>query len=322
MNVEKNKSDTPATPPVVYYPPMPPLEEDEINLMDLWRVLVRYKATIIASIVMGTTIAVAAALLMTPVYRAEVVMAPVDEKKSGGLSALMGQFGGLAAMAGINIGGGGGKMEEAIAKLKSRSFTDAFIKDHKLMPVLFADIWDEQGKRWLVDAEEDIPTLWDAYKKFDDIRNVSTDKKTGIVTLSIEWQDPELAAQWANILVERINRQLQQEAIAEAKKSIAYLEQQLDQTSVIEMRQAIFRLIEAQTKQIMLANVRDEFAFKVIDQAVPPEERIKPKRKVMVVVGFMVGLMLGILLAFLRNFIAKQREEAQQATEVVTGEPS
>jgi len=51
-----------------------------------------------------------------------------------------------------------------------------------------------------------------------------------------------------------------------------------------------------------------------IDQAAfPPDKRIKPKRKLIVVLGFMLGLMLGVFAAFFVNFIENQREERAEA---------
>ncbi|MDH5300487.1 MAG: Wzz/FepE/Etk N-terminal domain-containing protein [Gammaproteobacteria bacterium] len=293
-------------PQAVYFAQPPMVVDDEINLLDYWRVLVEYKKLIVLLTVLATALALTVALLMTPVYRAEVMVMPADDKTGGGLSALAGQFGGLASLAGIELGGGGGQTAAAMATLNSRAFTEMFINEHKLMPVLFAQQWDAQNKHWLVEA--DAPTAWDAFKVFDGIRTISEDKKSGMITLSVEWTDPALAAAWANQLIERINAHQQAKAITEAKESIAYLRQELEQTGVVEMRQSIFNLIEAQTKQIMLANVREDYAFKVIDPAVVPEEKIKPKRALIVVLGFMVGLMLGVFTAFFVSFIKKQRQ--------------
>ncbi|MDH5547738.1 MAG: Wzz/FepE/Etk N-terminal domain-containing protein [Gammaproteobacteria bacterium] len=298
----------------VYYVQAPiDNDEDEINLLDYWRVLMQFKWLIVGISFFTTVIAIVAALVATEIYQAEVTIAPADEESGGGISGLAGQFGGLAALAGVNIGGGGGKSEEAIAILGSRQFTLEFIHENKLMPVLFEDAWDEQAKKWKVENEEDVPTDWDAYKVFDKVRTVSNDAKTGMTTVAIEWKDPELAAQWANKLIVKLNENRKKRAIDEAEKSIRYLENQLRETSVVEMRQALFQLIEAQSKNRMLANVRDEFAFKVIDPAVVPEERVKPKRKLMVVLGGMVGVMLGVFLAFFISFIRNQKEQAAEA---------
>ncbi len=300
-------------PPVYYMPPQAPIEDDEINLMDYWRTLMRFKWMIVFITFLSGAIAVAVALNMTEIYRAEALLAPAGEDKNAA-SALSGQFGGLAALAGISVGGGG-ETEQAVATLKSRVFSNAFIKDEKLIPIMFEEQWDSITKSWVV-KEEDIPTYWDAYKVFNkSIRSISSDKKTGMYTLAIELPDPKLAASLVNKLIERINAHQKQAAIVEAKKSIAYLETQLLETSVVEMQQAIYRLIEAQTKNIMLANVRDEFVFKVIDPAVVPEERIKPKRSLIAVLGVVVGFMLSVFLAFFISFVQKQKAESAESAE-------
>ena len=314
---DKDKSnieiETAARMQPVYYVAAPSdSDEDEINLLDYWRVLMQYKWLIVGISILTTAIAVIMAVTATEIYRAEVTIAAADEQSSGGVAGLAGQFGGLAALAGVNLGGGGGKSEEALAILSSRQFTVEFINDNKLMPILFEDAWDIEGKKWLVEDEKDIPSAWDAYKVFDAIREVSNDAKTGMTKIAIEWKDPVLAAEWANKLLTKLNEHRKVAAIAESDKSIQYLKNELQQTSVVEMRQALFQLIEAQSKNKMMANVRDEFAFKVIDPAVVPEERIKPKKKLMVILGGMVGLMLGVFLAFFISFIRNQKTRTEK----------
>ena len=317
-NTQNESSNKPEATPVYYMAPQYPVEEDEINLLDYWRILMRFKWLIVFITGISGAASIALAFHMTPIYRAEVTLAPVTEEKTGGLAALAGQFGGLASLAGVNLGGGSGKVEEAIATLESRQFTDQFIQDKNLLPHLYQDLWDESSKSWKVEDPKDTPTLWKAFKFFDEsVRSVSSDNKSGMYTLAIEWHDPELATQWANELVARINAHQKKAAIEESKKSIEYLQNQANETSIVEMRQAIFRLIEAQTKNIMLANVRDEFVFKVIDPAVVPERPIKPKKKLMAILGVLVGFMLSVFLAFFIAFIKKQKtlgEDEQEQT--------
>ena len=305
----------PASPPMqqavpfAYLPPQ--MAEEEINLLDLWRVLVREKWLILFFIVVCTTGAIAAALITTPIYRAEALLEPVTEegKQSGGL---LSQYGGLAAMAGINIGGGGGTAAAAIAKLQSRVFVEEFLSDEKLLPVLFYKKWDQKTKRWQVEDPKQIPTMWDGVEVFTkNILKISEDKKTGLVTLSIEWQDRELVSRWANLLVERINRHLRELAVQDSRRSIEYLNTELAKTSIVELQHAIANLLEGQINKIMLAKVRTEFAFKVIDPAVvPPKNKyVKPKRRLMVVLGFVLGGFMGIFAAFFRNFLRNQQEK-------------
>lgn len=60
-------------------------------------------------------------------------------------------------------------------------------------------------------------------------------------------------------------------------------------------------MIEAQTKTKMLANTQEEYAFRILDKAVVPEEKIRPKRTLIVVLGVMIGLIMGVFSAFLRQ---------------------
>ena len=303
----------PASPPpapqpcyILMQPPV--VEEDDISLLDYWRVLVKHKWLIVAITFICTAAATAAAFLMTPIYRAEVLLAPVSEQGSQGrLSALAGQLGGLASLAGIDIGGAGASEDEAIATLRSRALIEQFIKDEELLPVLFHEKWDDERGRWKVDDPEKIPTLWDAVTLFSEqIRSVFENKRTGLVTLRIEWTDPHQAARWANLLVERVNAKLRERAIEQARRSIDYLNRELEKTTIVELRQAIYRLIEGQINKIMLANVRDEYAFKVIDPAVVPEKHIRPKRRQMLIIGLVLGLILGVLSAFARDLFVKK----------------
>jgi uncharacterized protein involved in exopolysaccharide biosynthesis len=176
------------------------------------------------------------------------------------------------------------------------------------MPVLFADDWDAASRQWKGDPE-DAPTHWDAYELFSDVRSVQEDRKTGLVTLTVDWQDPQQAAVWANELVARANSRLQQDAIEEGQKAIAFLQQQLGQAGAIEVRQALYSLIEAETKKVAIAHARKEFAFKVIDPAVAPRRKVKPQRRLIVVAGFLIGLIGSSFLAVLLAAIAAERKK-------------
>lgn len=224
-----------------------------------------------------------------------------EEQTKGGLSALAGQFGGLASLAGVDLGGGSGTKNEAIATLKSRAFTEKFIKDENLLPVLFEEKWDNENHRWLESDQATVPSMWSAYELFNGIRSIAEDTKTGLITLRIEWKDPVLAARWANLLVYRVNELLRAGAIDQAQRSIDYLKRELAKTSVVELQQGIYRLIEGQVNRIMLANVRDDYTFRLVDPAVVPMEKVWPKRKLIVVIGGISGFVLGLTLAFLSS---------------------
>ncbi|MGH8223102.1 MAG: Wzz/FepE/Etk N-terminal domain-containing protein [Woeseiaceae bacterium] len=281
-------------------------ETEEIRLIDLWRVIWAGKWLILSSSVLVALATTIAAFLITPVYRAEVVLAPVAaQRSSSSLATLAGQLGGIATLAGINLGTDESSAE-AIAILRSRALTERFIEKNKLLPVLFSEDWDQASGTWHVDDPDDIPNMWRAYERFDkSIRSVSQDVETGLVTLTIDWVDPQRAREWANGLVEEVNADTRGRAIEQSKKNIDYLRGQLQDTDELELRASVFDLMEAEMKNAMLSAVRTEFAFSVIDPAVVPEKMRWPNRMLFGVLGFFAGMLLGVLAVFLRRSAAR-----------------
>ncbi len=80
---------------------------------------------------------------------------PKADDGAGGLAKLAGQFGGLASLAGVNIGGSGeSKTDVAIELLSSRYFLQSFIEEHDLIvPLLAVTKWDEQSDKLVYNLE-------------------------------------------------------------------------------------------------------------------------------------------------------------------------
>nr|WP_298717926.1 Wzz/FepE/Etk N-terminal domain-containing protein [uncultured Steroidobacter sp.] len=277
-------------------------EEENVDLRDMLRRILARRAWVLWSVAACSAAFIAAAFLIRPVYRATAVMVSASAERnslSGSLGSSLGGLGGLAALAGVELGANDSATEEALAVLKSRQFTQRFIAEEQLIPRLFWDKWDPAAKRWTV-SEWRQPTPAKAYKYFDKkVRRVVQDKKSGLITLHIDWIDRDEATAWANELVRRINEEMRRRAVESANRSLGFLERELTTTTTLETRQAINRLIETQIKQRMLANVSEEYAFRVVDAALAPDKSDIhfPNRALLVVAGPLVGLFLGVLLA-------------------------
>jgi len=292
--------------------------EDEIDLLELWRTLLKHKRLILRASFGAAVLAAVISLLMPNIYRAEVLLAPVSsgDAKGGGLASALGGLGGLASMAGISLGGGG-STEENLAVLQSREFLWKFVQDKKLMPVLFEDAWDEQTKNWTETDPKKQPGQLDAHRLFvNGLLSVNRDKKTDLVTVAIEWKDAALAADLANALVGQLNQYLAQQAIARSENNLKYLNEELMRTQVEEMRKTLFDLIASEQKIAMLANTQKAFAFKVLDPAVEPDKKIKPKRSLIVILAAFVAGFMAILYVFIKEGIAKRREQEAETSTV------
>jgi uncharacterized protein involved in exopolysaccharide biosynthesis len=275
--------------------------DGEMDLRAIVAKLLAGKWWIIASVVVFTAGFIAAAMLLTPIYRASTVLIPAKNDKdldsAGGALGGGGGIGSVASLVGINLGGSDSATEEALGVLKSRQFTDKFISDLNLMPVLYAKLWDAQAKKWKVD-EKHQPTPAKAYKLFDKkIRTIVPEKKSSLLALNVDWTDRAAAAAWANELVSRLNVEMRQRAMARADSAVGYLEKEFETTTAVATREAIGRLIEAQVRQRMYASVTPEFAFRIIDKAQPPDrdDRFFPNKFLMAISGPFVGLIFGVV---------------------------
>jgi uncharacterized protein involved in exopolysaccharide biosynthesis len=285
------------------------VEEDEIDLLELIRTLLQSWKLIVCITIISTGLAVTYALLSQEVFKAETLLAFAREEKSG--TSSLSQFGGLAAMAGISIPRGSNTVQ-VIATLESRKFLSLFINNNKLLPVLFENLWDAEKKAWILESDQDEPTLNDAYSAIKGAITIDEDKKSGLITLSISWRNPEIAAQWANDLVKQLNEQLREQAIQDSQKRVGYLEQELAKTTLKDMREVLYNLLESEKQKAMLANVNEDFALEVIDPAVAPEVREKSKRKLIVGLGGVCGGFLGIFAVFLLQFLEKLKFSSKE----------
>lgn len=273
-------------------------------------------------VVAGTVLTVIIALMIPNVYRADALLAPNEEQSGGGLSALAEQYGGLAALAGVDLmGQSDEKTTLGLAVLRSRKFISDFVERHDLLvPLIAARGWDRETGELIIDPDDYdldakkwvrnvrfpkkvVPSMQEAYEKFtEDVLTVGQNSKTGYVTIAIEHYSPFVAQQWVSWLIEDINETIMQKDVREAQQAIDYLNQQIKATSLAELRTVFSRLIEEQTKTIMLAAVTDEYLFKTVDPPVAPEEKTRPKRALIVLIGaFLSGLLAVLLVVALHN---------------------
>ncbi len=315
------------------YPPQPAaIDSDEIDLRELFAAIWKGKWIIIATTFVFAVASVIYALSLPNIYKADALLAPAESSNGGGLSKMAGQLGGLAALAGVNLGGGESSQTDlAVQVMKSRQFVDSFINKHDLLvPLMAAKEWDLANNRLIIDDElyeqstgewlrepEGLrgakPTAQEAFEVFNkEVLNVNQDKESGLYTVSVKHYSPYVAQQWVNWLIEDINKVMRERTISESSQNLDYLNTQLQKTAVADMQSTFYSLIEEQTKSLMLAEVQEEFVFKVVDPAVVPELKDSPKRALICVLGIMLGGMLGVAIVLVRFAFRKEEHPEDQ----------
>jgi uncharacterized protein involved in exopolysaccharide biosynthesis len=270
----------------------------EVDLYSIFRIVWSRRYLIIAVTVLFGIASVIFALTATPIFRAEVVVTEVRDSELNGAGAAANQLGGLASLVGVNLLGAN-MDRKAQAVLNSRRLIEEFIKRHVPLEELSG------GGAPL--------TLWKAVEAFaDDVLEIQESQLSGVTVVAIEWTDPNVSARWANDFVALANELLRTRALDESTRNIRYLNDQISKTDVVELRRVLYNLVENEAKTQMLANARPEYAFTIIDPAVPPEIRWYPKRTLIVLLGLLAGGFVGVLFAFAHHAwrTAKARELA------------
>ena len=298
--------------------------DDEIDLRELFGVLWAGKVKIIAITAVFAVASVIYALSVPNQYKATALLAPA-QSNDGGLSGALGQLGGLASLAGVSLGGGeSGEAQIAQEIMKSWSYIESFIAEKNIAVEVYTakgwdklsntlvindDLYDTGQQSWLIEdydtGELRPPTSWELFEVFQEKLSVSEDKKSGLVSVSIEYYSPQIAKQWVDMYVEAVNRFMQQRQVDKVTKNITYLQEQIEKTSIAEMQEVFYTIIEEQTKNKMLAEASPEYVFVAVSPSMVPEQKSQPKRALICILGTLLGGMLSVLLVLIMHYAKK-----------------
>ena len=298
--------------------------DDEIDLRELFGVLWAGSRKIIAITVVFAVVSVTYALLIPNQYKATALLAPAQSDSSD-LSGALGQLGGLASLAGVDIGGGkSSEAQMAQEIMKSWSFIEDFIVDNDLAVELCAvqgwskesnellindGVYDTENKQWFKKNNEcgvtGPPSSWILFETFSERLVVSENKKTGLVSVSIEYYSPQIAKQWLDMYVAAINAYMQQRQVKKVTNNINYLQDQIEKTSIAEMREVFYTIIEGQTKNRMVAEASPEYAFVALSPSMVPEKKSQPERALICILGTLLGGILSVLLVLMMHYARK-----------------
>ena len=301
--------------------------DDEIDLKELFGVLWADKILIVAITAVFAIGSVLVALSIPNQYKATALLAPA-QADGGGLSSALGQLGGLASLAGVSIGEGSSS-ESQIAQeiMKSWSFVEGFISDNSLEVEVYAaegwskssgelkiddDVYDIDTQSWLLEDDETgelrPPTSWALFERFNAMTSVSQDKQSGLVSVSIEYYSPAIAKEWLDLYIAAINEHMQARQVTKVSSNISYLEAQIAKTAIAEMREVFYTIIEEQTKNKMVAEASPDYAFVAVSPSMVPEEKSKPSRALICVLGTLLGGMLGVVVVLIRHYARSESE--------------
>ena len=304
--------------------------DNEIDLREFFPILQQSKKRIILITLLGAILSLGFAIIQPNIYKSSALLSPVGDDDDSSLNNLLGQFGGLASMAGISIPSSQSNIpnsELALEVIKSRAFIESFINKHEILPYLFAiDYWDIDSREIVLDKrvynpdseewvrkvsppQSIVPSSQEAYDKFIDIFDIDQNKSNNLITISLKHQSPDIAKQWVDWIVEDINEVMRQKTINESQESIEYLKQQVSETNLSDLDQVFFSLMQSQMQKMMLAEVRREYVLNTIDPAISPELKSEPYRALICIIGTLLSALIAVIFVLSRHYIIQSQKQ-------------
>ena len=317
---------------IVYaYPPFPMQEfqEDEIDLLDLWRVIWKGKWFITFFVVLFTLASIFVSFfVLEKTYKSTTTIIPLTQEKSS-----LGNLSGLIGSLPLPISLPGQGTSNIMSFLKSQTLQSRLITKYNMLPILYKDAWDAEKKQWIVDSPKNQPTLIKTLQsnKLDAYYSVNQDKKTELISIQWEGNDPAYCAQMVTNIIAELTFFLENEYESNAKREREFIEKQLNKVTLeldfwerqvpddkLTLSKITRERLTAQTvytelrKQLELAKIteaKELESFKVLDEPFIPERHFKPNKRLIVMLSFVCSGFIALFMVFFHNFVRNIRQK-------------
>ena len=300
--------------------------DDEIDLRELFYVLLEGKWIIVSLTAFVSIVGVIYSLSLPNIYQSKTMLVPVNPSSS--VAGALGGYSGLAGLAGISIPSVAdqGNSTKAKQKISSLSFFENNILPNIHLPDLMAvkswnsktntvafdeNIFDTKTNTWIRDhtyPKQPIPSAQESYKVFQGQHlSLSEDKKSGFITLSIKHQSPFVAKKWADLVINEVNSYYRQKDKSRSEKAVSYLNQQISITSLSEIKQVLAQLLQEETKKLTLIEANQFYVFDYIDPPAAMELKSGPRRSIICIISALLGGMLSIVLVLIRHYVFSKK---------------
>lgn len=290
---------------------------DEIELSELLSAIWNRKIFICLVTSFFSIVSILYALSLPNIYTSHALLKSAENSSSS--SGLLSQYSGMASLAGISLGSSGSsdKSLEAIERIRSYTFFSKFL----LPEISYQDLvavkdWERSTNTLVYDEEvfDSNSTKWlgtvspqDAYKTYNDMISIYQDKKTFFVSISIKHYSPNIAKEWVDLIVNKINSSMRDEEKVTTLKSIEFLNEQIQKVNFLEVRQSIASLQENQMKSLMLIESNSDYIFKTIDSSIIPEKKSEPKRSLIVIIATILGFFISLVVVLILHIMKKSK---------------
>jgi len=284
----------------------PPMEhrEDEIDL-GVYFAILRKQWWKICGISLAVGVATLLYMFTKPnIYKSTAVIMPsLDEGK---------QSPALGALASMGISAGGpSKIEDLEVLFRSNDLTARVFTRHNHWPVLLGDAYDpatgmlRSSSPFSLERSKDKapkqPGDWDAVRAASKAFVVTTNRKSGSLTLSFESTSAQESAAILKDYLDEGKNRLQEEALDRATKNKKFIEEQIGKTVDALNRDRLYSLLGQEVEREMMARNREQFGFRVVDSPRIPDLKSKPQRARSAVTATILSFLAACIFFVFRN---------------------
>jgi uncharacterized protein involved in exopolysaccharide biosynthesis len=302
-----------------------PYFDDEFDFKELFNVLWTAKKLIIQITAIFAIGSVVYSLSLNNHYKSQSLLLARSSSENQGLS----KYSNLAAMAGISLPSSGeDKAAQTIELIKSRKFVKHLLTFENILPSILAAksynnstqellfnqrLYESETKTWKNKPKNNrtkIPSYLEAHKKYIGMLSITQNKKTGLISISIEHLSPVFAKDFLELIIRESNELLRKKDMEESKQGLEYLTSELSKTPFVEIKESINDLIAVQLEKQMLAQINQDYILIDIEPPFIPEKKSKPTRSIICVLGTMLGGMLSVLIVLIRHHFFVEEDQA------------
>jgi tyrosine-protein kinase Etk/Wzc len=309
------------------------IDDDEIDLREYIEVIRKRGKLIVLITLIFAALALVFSLLQKPLYEAKTTILI----KSGGSSGSFSQLAGLAGLAGISLPSGGGNMDDLTKVLQSKAVAEKVMEDlhlrdriegwnnpnanyQKLISTVQGTLKKPKGDGDLVEltAEYSDPEL------AAEIANGYTDALTYYWN-KLNYTEARKKKEYIESQLPRVEKDL---SLAEQRlKSFTLLSPQGRSSSTgllgtiagaqlqgvevqrlsreLDIQNSVYTMLRKEYETVKLEESKELQPFSVIDRAIKPEVKSKPKTRLNIAIGFIMGIFVGIFGAFFQEYWEK-----------------
>ena len=293
-------------------------ETTPVNEVDLYRLMLtlwkRRNILFLFSSIAALVSLFVALFWFSNIYTSSTVLMPKNSSTTASLASTLGlpEMGGLSMIPGLGGGSADPNIHLAKKLITARGFVINFVRSHNYLPeIMVAKDWKASSNSIIYDNKGyDIegdkltftPSDEDIYKSFMNGLSLTTDRETQFITIDYNHFSPYFAQEILKVLTIEINKEVRNREIKRTKKSIDYLNIQIESTSIVDLKQLFIGLREANIKNLMLAEIDEYYVLDIVDAPIFPSQKTSPRRTLICVFGTFFGACFGLFFIVMLRF--------------------